>query len=445
MKGHRLGWMLMAFTLSGAVLAGCAAGSQAPARQARAIPVETAVVKTGTIGGTLTLTGQLEASTSTKVAPKQSGKVVQVLVNVGDPVRQGQPLVRLDTSDLEHQLRQQQATLQTARAQLEKAKTDAQNSLTQAKSALAQAKIALDDAKTNYDRTKNLFDAGAASQQQLDAAATALQTKQAAYDAALQQVNIAAPGGDPLNQDAIKVAQAQVAQAEAAIATIQHQLDQATVTAPVSGVVASRDVEVGEYAGPQGAVVTLAQLDPIKVTVQVPEKAVNEIKAGMAVRVAVQAAGGDERSGTVARISPVLDNNTKSYPAEVEIPNPDGRLKPGMVAQVKVQGLTPVQGLVIPASALVETPDGPKVFTVENNVAHQHLIQVGAVDSDQVQVVKGLKEGDVLVISGQELLGEGAPVTVVQPGGAGGGHAPSEPQTGGTKGGGAGPAPGNGR
>ncbi|MDI3329021.1 MAG: efflux RND transporter periplasmic adaptor subunit [Alicyclobacillaceae bacterium] len=448
MKGHRLGWMLMAFTLSGAILAGCAAGSQAPARQARAIPVETAVVKTGTIGGTLTLTGQLEASTSTKVAPKQSGKVVQVLVNVGDPVRQGQPLVRLDTSDLEYQLRQQQASLQTARAQLEKAKTDAQNSLTQAKSALAQAKIALDDAKTNYERTKNLFDAGAASQQQLDAAATALQTKQAAYDAALQQVNIAAPGGDPLNQDAIKVAQAQVAQAEAAIATIQHQLDQATVTAPVSGVVAGRDVEVGEYASPQSAVVTIAQTNPVKATVQVPETAIDQVKPGMAVRVVVPAAGQQEISGTLARVSPVVDNTTKSYPADVEIPNPDGRLKPGMVAQVKVEGLAPVQGLVIPASALVETPDGPKVFTVENNVAHQHLIQVGAVDSQHVQVLKGLKEGDVLVVAGQELLGEGAQVTVVPPGGAGGpsgGNAPAGQETGRAKGRGAGPAPGNGR
>jgi multidrug efflux pump subunit AcrA (membrane-fusion protein) len=334
-----------------------------------------------------------------------------------------------------------------ARAQLDKAKTDAQNSFTQASSALTQAQIALQDAKTNYDRTKNLFDAGAASQQQLDQAATNLQTKQAAYDAALQQYHNAAPGGDPLNQESIKVAQAQVAQAEAAVANIQRQLDQATVTAPISGVVASCDVEVGEYASPQTAVVTLAQTNPVKATVQVPETAISQVKPGLAVRVVVPAAGQQEISGTLSRVSPVEDNATKSYPADVEIPNPDGRLKPGMVAQITIQGLTPVQGLVIPASALVQTPDGPKVFTVENNVAHQHLIQIGAVDSQHVQVLKGLKEGDVLVVAGQELLGEGAQVTVVQPGqagGSGGGNAPAG-QDSRTKGRGAGPAPGSGR
>ncbi|MBX6394982.1 MAG: efflux RND transporter periplasmic adaptor subunit [Alicyclobacillaceae bacterium] len=447
MKGHRLGFILITLTLTGASLAGCAAGSHAPTRQARAVPVETEVVKTGTIGGTLTLAGQLQASTMTKVAPKQAGKVTQVLVKVGDAVQAGQPLVRLDTTDLENQLRQQQAALQAARAQLDKAKTDAQNSFTQASSALTQAQIALQDAKTNYERTKNLFDAGAASQQQLDQAATNLQTKQAAYDAALQQYHSAAPGGNPLNQDSVKVAQAQVAQAEAAVANIQRQLDQATVTAPISGVVASRDVEVGEYASPQSAVVTIAQTNPVKATVQVPETAISQVKPGLAVRVVVPAAGQQEMSGTLARVSPVEDNTTKSYPADVEIPNPDGRLKPGMVAQITIQGLTPVQGLVIPASALVETPDGPKVFTVENNVAHQHLIQIGAVDSQHVQVLKGLKEGDVLVVAGQEFLGEGAQVTVVKPGEAGGSNGGNAPagQEGRAKGRGAGPAPGSGR
>ncbi|CAB3395512.1 efflux RND transporter periplasmic adaptor subunit [Kyrpidia spormannii] len=421
MNGRRLAFFLAALALAGGSVAGCAAGNRAATtRQSRAIPVETTVVKQGTIGGTLTLAGQIQASTLTNVAPKQSGKVVQVLVQVGDMVKAGQPLIRLDTSDLESQLRQQQASLQVARAQLDKAKSDAQNSSSQASSALSQAQIALQDAQTTYNRTKSLFDAGAASQQELDQASTALQTKQAAYDAALQQYRTAAPGGDPMNQDSIKVAQAQVAQAEAAVANIQHQIDQMTVAAPVGGVVASRAVEVGEYASPGASAVTIAQTDPVKLTVQVPETAVNEVKPGMGVRVDVQSAGVTGLKGTLARISPVEDNTSKSYPADVEISNADGKLKPGMVAQVTLEGLPPVRGLVIPASAIVETADGPKVFTVVNNVAHQHLIQIGAVDSQHVQVVKGLNEGDVLVVAGQELLGEGAQVTVVQPGQAGG-------------------------
>ncbi|ATY86189.1 hypothetical protein CVV65_15660 [Kyrpidia spormannii] len=423
MRPHRLALTLVAALVLGAPLAGCAGGKPAATRQAKPIPVETTVVRMGDVGGSLTLTGQVQATAVTKVAPKLSGKVAAVLVKAGDAVAAGQALARIDTSDLEHQIAQQQAALQVAEAQLNKARSDAQNGYTQANSALTQAKVALDDAKTNYERTKNLFDAGAASQQQLDAASVTLQTKQAAYDAALQQVQTAAPGGNPLNQDGIKVAQAQVNQAQTALATLQSQLAEATVTSPVAGVVASRDVEPGEFAGPQSSVVTIAQINPAKVTIQVPENRINDLKAGMSVKVQVPAAGMDA-SGTLSRIDPVEDNTTKSYGAEVEIPNGDGRLKPGMVAQVTIDGLTPARGLVIPASAMVETPDGPKVFTVENNTAHQHLIQVGAVDSQHVQVLKGLKEGDVLVISGQDLLGEGAAVTIVQPGsgGASGGN-----------------------
>lgn len=413
MKRHIVRVALASILGSAWLLAGCSSSKPAAAPQARTVPVETAVVKTDEIGGNVLLTGQVVSGLQTKVVPKQSGKVAKVFVHVGDTVTEGQPLAQLDTTDLEIQLRQQQAALQVAMAQLEKAKTDARTGYSQAASALEQAKAALTDAQANYDRTQKLFDANAASRQQLDTAALNLKNAQAKYDAALQQFEASNAGGNPLDQDQVKVASAQVNQAQANLASIQNQLNQATILSPVAGVVVSRDAEVGGYAGSQTPVATVAQLNPVKVNVNVPETLIGTVKPGLPVKVTVQVLGGRIFEAAVTRVSSVADNSLKAYPAEIEIQNPDGELKPGMVAQVQVNGIAPRQSVVIPADSLVQTPDGPKVFTVENNVAHQHLLRLGTVETNRVEVLEGLKAGDVLVTAGQELLGEGTPVRLV--------------------------------
>jgi HlyD family secretion protein len=449
MKKKKLIPLMLTCVVMGSVIAsGCGPKQQAGAKQTKkAVPVATAVVKEGTIGANAVFTGQISPSLQTKVVSKISGKVAQVYVNAGDFVKAGQPLVQVDTTDLENQLRQQQAQLkqqqaqvqavraqvQTSEAQLEKAKTDAQNTYAQLLAPLQQAKIALDDAQTTFNRKQNLYQQGVIPKSDLDAAQTALDTARSKYEAAQQQVNQASPGGDPLNVDSVKIAldqlaqtQAQVAAAEAQveqiqanIATTQSQIAQATVTSPVDGVVVSKDVEVGGFAGGQGSVATIAQIDPVQVNLNIPENMIDKVKEGLHVKVAVKALGNQTWDAVISRINPVEDTNSKSYQAVVEIKNPDEKLKPGMVAEVTVEGLTPRKALVIPANALVQTPDGAKVFTVENNVAHQHLLKLGAIESDQVEVLEGLKAGDVLVTEGQELLGEGTPVTVTNANGSG--------------------------
>jgi HlyD family secretion protein len=439
--------MLTCVVIGSAILSGCGSSKSATAKPAsRAVPVATTVVKEGTIGAHAVFTGQISPSLQTKVVSKISGKVVKVFVNAGDTVKAGQPLVQVDTTDLENQLRQQQAQLkqqqaqvqaiqaqvQTNEAQLEKAKTDAQNNYNQLLAPLQQAKIDLDAKQMAFNREQNLYQQGAASKADLDAAQTALETAKSKYDAAQQQVNAASPGGDPLNVDSVKIAQDQVSQAQAQVAAAQAQLGQiqanieatqsqiaqATVTSPVDGVVVSKDVEVGGFAGGQGSVATIAQIDPVQVNLNIPENMIDKVKEGLHVKVAVKALGNQTWDAVISRINPVEDTNSKSYQAVVEIKNPDRKLKPGMVAEVTVEGLTPRKALVIPANALVQTPDGAKVFTVENNVAHQHLLKLGAIESDQVEVLEGLKAGDVLVTEGQELLGEGAQVNVTNKGGS---------------------------
>jgi HlyD family secretion protein len=382
----------------------------------RAVPVVTTTVHSALVGGNSALTGQINASLQTKVVSKLSGKVAQVFVQTGDWVKAGDPLVQIDTTDLNAQLQQQQAALQVAQAQLAKSKNDAKNSATQSNISLQQAKTALDASQAKYNRVLSLFNAGAETQQDLDNAKQDLTTNQEKYNSALQSYNAVDLGGNPLNQDSVKVSESQVEQARANIAVLENQISEATVTSPVSGVVASRDVEVGGFAGSQSSVVTIVQTNPVKVNLNVPEDLISQIKVGQAVKVGVQDDKNKSLDAKISRISPVLDNNAKSYPVEVDLANPDGSLKPGMVAQVTITGLPTHKGILIPASALVQTPDGPKVFTVQNNIAHQHLIKLGQIGTDQVEVLSGINEGDVLVTTGEELLSEGAEVTAASNG-----------------------------
>ncbi|HJV46482.1 MAG TPA: efflux RND transporter periplasmic adaptor subunit, partial [Bacillota bacterium] len=268
---------------------------------------------------------------------------------------------------------------------------------------------------------------GAATKQAADNAKDAVTNAQLKYDASVQAYQAAVatfeatnPNGNPALQKSIAVAADGVATAQANINLTQTQIEETKILAPVGGVVASRDVEVGGYAGASQSVATIVQVDPIKVAVSIPEMLISQVKVGSPVKIGISALSNRAIDAQISRISPVLDPNAKSYSAEIDLDNTNGTIKPGMVVTATIGGLTPHDALEIPADALVQTPDGAKVFTVENGTAHQHLLKLGVITSEKVEVVSGLKEGDILVTAGQELLGEGAKVNISEKGNSSG-------------------------
>ncbi|WP_027417259.1 efflux RND transporter periplasmic adaptor subunit [Aneurinibacillus terranovensis] len=408
-------------------LPACSAKPTAAKKNSQAIPVVTSVVKVGNLTDQVILNGQCSPALLTKVTSKQSGKVSQVYVQMGDVVHVGQPLIQLDTSDLQIQLEQQQAALQVAQAQAEKAKVEAQRSFTQsnnswskekaaAYSTLNQEKANVADAQSKLNQDQALYAEGAIPKQDVDNAALTLKNAQTRYEAAQKQYQVALADQTPYDQESINVAEAQVTQAQASVDSTKHLIQEMSITSPVNGIVVSRDVEVGGFSGTQGSVVTIAQLNPIKINVNVPESLIDKIRTGSAVSMTIPAINQQRMQGTIARINPVEDSTTKTYNVEVDVQNNNQQIKPGMVAQVTVGGLQPRQAIVIPANALIQTPDGPKVFTVENNVAHQHLVKIGVMKPDVVEIKDGIHTGDVLVTQGQDFLSEGKTVEITGPG-----------------------------
>ncbi|WCK55302.1 efflux RND transporter periplasmic adaptor subunit [Aneurinibacillus sp. Ricciae_BoGa-3] len=409
-------------TLSSSLMAGCSQQTMALNKKtSQSTPVKVITVRQQNIADTITLNGQCTPALLTKVVSKQTGKVSGVFVQPGQAVTAGQTLIQLDTSDLQIQLQQQQAALQVAQAQADKVASDAQRSYTQATNAwgkekstalstLNQEQANLEDAKMKLQREQSLYANGAAPEQDVNSAELAYKNEQTKYQAAEKQYQLALADSTTLDNNSTKLAQAQVAQSQAAMASTRHSIDEMTITAPVSGVIVSRDVEIGGVVGAQNSAVTIAQLDPIKIMVNVPETYIDKVPVHTALNVSMPVLKGAVYKAVVSRVNPVEDSTTKTYAIEVDVPNPDGRIKPGMIAQASIGGINEHRGLVIPANALVQTPDGPKVFTVEGNVAHQHLVQIGTIKKDTVEVKAGLKAGDVLVTEGQEFLSEGKSV-----------------------------------
>lgn len=201
-------------------------------------------------------------------------------------------------------------------------------------------------------------------------------------------------------------AQARVAELRAARATIR---------APFGGVLASVKLEKGEVAGPGAPAARLIVIDPVKVTISVSDRDVGLLKVGSDVKVAVDALA-TPRDGKIARILPAADIDTRTFMVEVEVPNDDGVLLPGMIARVSIEQTLAEDALLIPQGFLVTKRDANGVFVVEDGVARWRTLELGPLVRDQVVIEGGLEVGDNIVVVGQRALADGDAVILSRQG-----------------------------
>jgi RND family efflux transporter MFP subunit len=355
-KRYRWLWVML-LTASIIAVSGCGAQKTVPeqSQETKSVLVETEKAVTGNISSIATVTGKIAAQMEVSIIPKMGGKVAEVNFEVGDRVHTGDVLVRLDSTEIQAQLKQ-------------------------ARAALAMAKANYENALANLERTKSLFEQGAVSQQQLEAAQTMVAT------------------GSPDS-------------AAAAVQLMEAQLANTIIKSPAEGIVASRSVEVGEMAG-QMPVMTIVGIDKVKVQTNVTEGEVNKLKVGQKVTVIVSAVGEEPFTGTIATISPAADSLSSTFPISIEISNSEHKLKPGMFAEAKLVLETKEGVLVLPKQAVIDSGDKKYVYVVKDNKAIQTEITTGIEDDERVEIVSGLQAGDMIVLSGQNKLQNETPVTV---------------------------------
>ncbi|MBC2457453.1 HlyD family secretion protein [Clostridium beijerinckii] len=278
------------------------------------------------------MAGKIEANDQANIASKISARVSEVLVDVGSKVNAGDTIVKLDTQDLQAQVNQAQAAVDTANATL----TNAMNStrpeqISQAQATLDSANEAYDVAKKNYDRTKALVDAGANTQQQLEAAHQQLTTAESQQKSAQEQLNMLNNGA---TQTSIDVYKAQVAQAEAALKTAQTTLNNGTLTAPISGVVNAKSINVGEMASPGATLVSISNPDALVVNAYAPLDIAGQLQEGQDVVVKVSEVDNVEFDGKITVINSKLNSQSRNILVKVSLADPNSQLKPGMFAEI---------------------------------------------------------------------------------------------------------------
>lgn len=369
-------------------------------------------IKSGSISADVEFPGNLKAKTQVVVFPKTGGRVVSVNVNVGDKVTAGQLLYTLDTAELEANLQSQQAGLQAANANLEKTSDSAlAQQVSQSEQALQKSKVRFNDAQNNYDKMQKLYAAGAISKKDLDDAKTQYDNASIDLNADQTSLNLVLDKIGPQNT---KAAAAQVAQSQAGVNSVQIQIDNAKITSPISGIVAAKDVEVGQMTGGQSGSVTVIDSTSVTAEITVPDKILGRLQVGQSIPVVVSALENKEMPGVIETISPEANSKDNSYIVKIKIDNANGEIKSGMFAKVSLQTESKDNVLTVPNQAIKIENGVNYIYIVENGKIKKVSVNIGISNNKFTEVSGNIKENDDIITEGQSILADGEKVNIVK-------------------------------
>ncbi len=372
-------------------LGGCAKDSETEAApiptaeaSADAIPEVTTIPVSRHVWPTkIRVHGSLIPDEAALLGAKVPGRVAEVLVDAGDVVEAGQPLMRLDTAQLVLEVKHAESLLAQACAAIGMEPHESTDDIVPDNSPVVrQEKALLDQAQVTLDRTRRLRQSGAATEEELTDAEAAHKVAAARYAASL-------------NSLAEKVALIKVRRSELAVA--ENNLRESEIVAPFAGVVQQRSTAAGSYLREGDAVATIVRCDRLRFLGSVPEKHAHLVRPGQPVEVYVRHES-EPRSVVVSRLRPVIDPNSRALMFEADVPNPGCTLQPGVFAEAEVTVVPDAQELALPASAVIEFAGVEKVWRVVDGQAEQVPIRTGESRGDMVTIVEGLKEGDEVVV-----------------------------------------------
>jgi RND family efflux transporter MFP subunit len=404
MKLAKMGWplgSLLVVMSAGAVSTGLvqirSAESQVvaqggpPGRPAAQPPaVDVSVAQAGSLAEILDYTGTTQPLQSATLRSRGEGLLLNLTVDIGDPVQEGQVVGQLDDILL-------QADLSQARAEMAARESDVIGALTrvaQAQSQVEQERVALQQAQTDADRLAGLAEEGALSLQDAEQARTVAQTAEQSLRSADNQVS--------LEEQAVIAAQERVLIQEAVIRQTEERQSQSVLRAPISGIVLARVFNPGDLVRPGEEILQVGNLSQVKVVLQLSELDLGQVQPGQRVEVRLDAFGDETFVGQVSRISPVADATARLIPVEVLIPNSGGRIRSGLLARVQIQVGEAVTQILVPESALGQNSAGdPVVYVASRQEEGVQItarpVTVGSRSDGQVEILSGLEAGEPFV------------------------------------------------
>lgn len=365
-------------------LTGCSPSkSSAPRSEPPPRAVTLAPVQSRSLERVIIVSGTLAAREASTLSTKVSGRLQQLTVDIGSPVKKGDVLARVEPKDYELGLKQAAAALAQARAMIGLVPEQSEENIDWTEvSTVKQAKAVLEEAVKNRDRVRNLFDSKIASQSELDTVEANYKVAVTRYETALEEA---------------RTRLATVAQRRAELELAEKRLADTALVAPFDGIVQSRPAGLGEYVTAGTPVVQLVNSDPLRLRLEVPERHAPLIRAGQAVRVVVE---GDTNvyRGQIARLSPALQEETRVLLVEADVPT-QGSLRPGLFARAQIVVNPEEPGLTVPPQAIVTFAGIEKVVLMRDGKALEKVVATGRSGPDWVELVSDVGAGTEVILN----------------------------------------------
>jgi RND family efflux transporter MFP subunit len=347
------------------------------------MPVEFATVKRTAVADQVLVVGNLIGAATVQAVPKVNGRLAAVHVQLGDRVRQGQAIAKVEDREIQEQVRQAEASYEVSRATIRQREAD--------------LKLAV----ANLERNRSLLERQLLPRQTYD-------DTDARHQAAVAQLDLA---------------KAQFDQSKARLDELRINLANTVIASPVDGFIGKRFLDPGASVSPNQPVASVVDIRIVRMVANLVEKDFRRVVAGTPAQVEVDAFPGEKFAGRVSRVAPVFDPSTRTAEMEIEVPNPGYRLKPGMYARVVLTVETRPNALTVPSNAVVDFDgkrgvfvagatgsgdgqsrrgDGPAVMTVQFKP-----VQTGINDGSLVEIVAGLSDGARVVTTGATALRDG--------------------------------------
>lgn len=370
--------VIIFFSVTALVVFRLSTGAKTDPRKPRLVTVGTVSPLKENLDIRLGYTADISPNQVVNLFSRVDGYIAKLHVDKGDFVKSGQLLIEIDHTDYQHAVNQAKANLAAGNAKV------------------AQQNAALRNAKLTLDRMQALIIDQFVSQQDLDNA-------QVNFDAAVA---------------ALESLQAQVKQMEVALAQAETHLTYSYIRAPFAGFIAERNLDTGAYVTGASAststmsrgMLSLHDLDTIRVLIEVVEKDIPLLKIGQKAELRAEAYPDRMFEGTVTRIVQALNRATRTMTVEIDLPNKDRLLKGGMFARVEVMVGTHPRAVQIPIDAVSRLEDAQYVFVVRDGQAQRVNVEIGVSNGNRVEITKGLTGGEEVIVSGKDLVHDGTPV-----------------------------------
>lgn len=336
------------------------------------VPVEVSNPESGSVSNDTVIIGKLEANDVAYVSAKIPGveDILEVHVEVGDVVNEGDVLVVLDSESTSDQIEASRLAYVTAKRNYD---------------ALAES---IETSKANLERTKELYASGVASKQQLEGA------ELQASDAQLKTV------------------QSQLSQSYFAYENAKKSLDNIVLISPIEGIISTMGFKENNVATGQSSI-TITDITTLKINLSVTENIINKINNETKILVKIESAGDELVESTIEHINPVADARTGLYNVVINIENVNNIYKPGMFARVFVTIESNDFALLVPIDSVMNDDDSNYVFTVVNEKVVRKNVEIGIDNGEVVEILNGLSLEDLIIVKGQNFINEDSDIRVV--------------------------------